>query len=273
MEKSDNLKENLDRLNELEERLEELYEREEEIRKLEYSLKLATSKLDEAYEELKEEVTPKLENEIKESIKKSTNNKYQNVIYNENDGILVQNYLGDIVTLDKLSIGTIDQAYLGFRMAIAKEVADLPIILDESFAFYDDERLDNILKDIDGRLAYQGLNLAQYLKLINKSEDDMRKEYEAQASESVKTRLVLEAIVKAEKIEATDAEIEEKIKEMAKNYGKKEEELLENENLKEYLKNNITTEKAIQFIVDNAKIKATKKAEKTEKTANTEKSE
>ena len=133
--------------------------------------------------------------------------------------------------------------------------------------------LDNILKDIDGRLAYQGLNLAQYLKLINKSEDDMRKEYEAQASESVKTRLVLEAIVKAEKIEATDAEIEEKIKEMAKNYGKKEEELLENENLKEYLKNNITTEKAIQFIVDNAKIKATKKAEKTEKTANTEKSE
>ena len=145
---SDNLKENLDRLNELEERLEELYEREEEIRKLEYSIKLATSKLDEAYEELKEEVTPKLENEIKESIKKSTNNKYQNVIYNENDGILVQNYLGDIVTLDKLSIGTIDQAYLGFRMAIAKEVADLPIILDESFAFYDDERLDNILKEL-----------------------------------------------------------------------------------------------------------------------------
>ena len=76
------------------------------------------------------------------------NNKYQNVIYNENDGILVQNYLGDIVTLDKLSIGTIDQAYLGFRMAIAKEVADLPIILDESFAFYDDERLDNILKEL-----------------------------------------------------------------------------------------------------------------------------
>ena len=57
---------------------------------------------------------------------------------------------------------------------------------------------------------------------------------------------------------------------MAKNYGKKEEELLENENLKEYLKNNITTEKAIQFIVDNAKIKAVKKAEKTEKTEKSE---
>ena len=164
-----------------------------------------------------------------------------------------------------------NQAKHQLEDAVIKEVAknteiDIPSGMIET-------ELDNILKDIDGRLAYQGLNLAQYLKLINKSEDDMRKEYEAQASESVKTRLVLEAIVKAEKIEATDAEIEEKIKEMAKNYGKKEEELLENENLKEYLKNNITTEKAIQFIVDNAKIKAAKKAEKTEKTAKTEKSE
>lgn len=164
-----------------------------------------------------------------------------------------------------------NQAKYQLEDAVIKEVAknteiDIPSGMIET-------ELDNILKDIDGRLAYQGLNLAQYLKLINKSEDDMRKEYEAQASESVKTRLVLEAIVKAEKIEATDAEIAEKIKEMAKNYGKKEEELLENENLKEYLKNNITTEKAIQFIVDNAKIKAAKKAEKTEKTAKTEKSE
>ena len=164
-----------------------------------------------------------------------------------------------------------NQAKYQLEDAVIKEVAknteiDIPSGMIET-------ELDNILKDIDGRLAYQGLNLAQYLKLINKSEDDMRKEYEAQALESVKTRLVLEAIVKAEKIEATDAEIEEKIKEMAKNYGKKEEELLENENLKEYLKNNITTEKAIQFIVDNAKIKAAKKAEKTEKTAKTEKSE
>lgn len=125
--------------------------------------------------------------------------------------------------------------------------------------------IDNILRDIDGRLAYQGLNLSQYLKMMNKSEDEMRKEYEGQAAESVKTRLVLEAIVKEEKIEATDSEINEKIKEMAKNYGKEENELLNNENLKEYIKNNITTEKAIQFIVDNANIKATKKVEKTEK--------
>lgn len=124
--------------------------------------------------------------------------------------------------------------------------------------------IENILKDIDGKLSYQGLNLQQYLKMINKSEEDMKKEYENQAKESVKTRLILEAIVKAEKIEASDEEISAKIKEMAANYGKKEEELLNNENLKEYLKNSITTEKAIQFIIDNAKINAAKETEKSE---------
>lgn len=122
--------------------------------------------------------------------------------------------------------------------------------------------IDNILKDIDGRLAYQGLNLEQYLKLINKSEDDMRKEYEAQAVESVKSRLVLEAIIKAENIVADDSEVEEKIKEMAKNYGKDENELLNNENLKDYIKSNVATQKAIEFVVNNAKIKTAKKAEK-----------
>ena len=131
--------------------------------------------------------------------------------------------------------------------------------------------IDNMLKEIDGRLAYQGLNLEQYLKMLNKTEDDMRKEYEAQAAESVKTRLVLEAIVAAEKIEATDKDVEAKIKEMAANYGRKEEELLNNDNLREYLKNNITTEKAIQFIIDNAKVSDAKKAEKAEKTEKTEK--
>ena len=125
--------------------------------------------------------------------------------------------------------------------------------------------IDNMLKEIDGRLAYQGLNLEKYLKMINKSEDELRKEYEPQATESVKTRLVLEAIVKAEKIEASDDEVNAKIEEMAKNYGRNAEDLSNNENLKEYLKNNITTEKAIQFIVDNAKISDAKKAEKSDK--------
>lgn len=115
--------------------------------------------------------------------------------------------------------------------------------------------IDNMVKDIEARLSYQGLKLDQYLNMINKTEEDFRKEYEEQAQKSVKSRLVLEAIVKDAKIEITDEELNEKIKEMATNYGKKEEELIKNENLKDYLSNNMKIEKAIKFIVDNAKIK------------------
>ncbi len=113
---------------------------------------------------------------------------------------------------------------------------------------------DNMIRDIEQRLQYQGLNFAQYLQLMNKTEADMRKEMEEQAKTQVKTKLVLEAIVIAEKIEATDNEVKAKIKEMAESYGRDEKELLENESLKLYVQENVKTEKAVKFIVDNAKI-------------------
>ena len=111
------------------------------------------------------------------------------------------------------------------------------------------------MQDIKVRLSYQGLNIEQYLKMINKTEEDMRNEFKEQAERAVKSRLVLEAVAKAEKIENSEEEIAEKIKEMAKNYGKKEEEVLKNEQLRKYVEENMKTEKAIKFIVDNAKIK------------------
>ena len=115
--------------------------------------------------------------------------------------------------------------------------------------------IDNMVKDIEARLSYQGLKLEQYLQMIGKTEEDMRKEFEEQAERSVKSRLVLEAIVEAEKLEASEEEISEKIKEMAKQYNKDEKELLENEQLKSYIADSMKTEKAIEFIVRNAKIK------------------
>ena len=115
--------------------------------------------------------------------------------------------------------------------------------------------IDNMLKDIETRLSYQGLNMKQYLQMVGKTEEDMRKEYEEQAKTSVKSRLVLDAIVKAEKLEASIDEISEKIKEMADNYGRKVEDLENNEHLVNYIKENMAAEKAIKFVVDNAKIK------------------
>ena len=113
----------------------------------------------------------------------------------------------------------------------------------------------HMMKDFEQRLSYQGLNMQQYLKMIGKTEEEMKKEYEPQAIEGIKSRLTLEAIIKAEKIQATEEEIKEKMEEMAKSYGKKVEEISDNENLKNYIEEGIETEKAIDYIVKNAKIK------------------
>ena len=113
--------------------------------------------------------------------------------------------------------------------------------------------VDNMVKDMEQRMSYQGLKLEQYLKMLNKTEEEFRKEYEPQAIDAIKSRLALEAIVKAEKIEATDADVKDKLEEMAKNYGKTAEELEKNDSIKEYIKQGIENEKAISFLVENAK--------------------
>lgn len=126
--------------------------------------------------------------------------------------------------------------------------------------------IDNMVKDMEQRMSYQGLKLDQYLKMLNKTEEEFRKEFEPQAIEAIKSRLTLEAIVAKEGIKASEEEVTEKIKEMAKNYGRKEEELLENENVKKYIEQGIVSEKAIDLLIENSKEKkATKKADKAEK--------
>ena len=115
--------------------------------------------------------------------------------------------------------------------------------------------IDNMVRDIETRLSYQGMKLDQYLEMMGKSMEDFRKEYEEQAKTSVKTRLTLEAIEKAEKIEPSDEEVDKKLKEMAAMYGKKEDELALNEQFMNYIKDSLKGEAVIKFIVDNAKIK------------------
>ena len=111
-------------------------------------------------------------------------------------------------------------------------------------------------KNVESRLSYQGLKLDQYLKMMGKTAEEVKKEYEPQAIEAIKSRLMLEAVIKAEKIEATEDEITEKVKEMAKNYGKSDDkEFMENENVRNYIKSGVESEKALEFLVKNAKIK------------------
>ena len=115
---------------------------------------------------------------------------------------------------------------------------------------------ENMLKELEQRLAYQGLKLEQYLQMMGKTKEEMQKEYEPQAVEAIKSRLTLEAVIKAEKIEVPDIDVEEKMKEMAKNYGREnDEEFMKNENVRNYIKQGLESEKALEFLVKNAKIK------------------
>ena len=142
----DSLKENIEHLFEVEEQILNLQNQKEELITKAKVINIALQKLDEAYEELKSEIIPELQRNIKDEIKKTTNGKYINAIYNNEEGILIENQVGELVPISKLSIGTIDQMYLGFRLGVSKKIKDVPIILDESFAYYDNERLENIIK-------------------------------------------------------------------------------------------------------------------------------
>ena len=118
-----------------------------------------------------------------------------------------------------------------------------------------DSEIDQMVKNVEQRLQYQGLTLDQYYALSGKTESQMREEMKEQASKTVKNRLVLEAIIKEEDIKPDEKEVEEKLKSMAKGYGKTEEEMLQNQYLKDYLEDTMKVEKALEFIVKNAKYK------------------
>ena len=118
-----------------------------------------------------------------------------------------------------------------------------------------DTELDNMVKEVETRLSYQGMNMEMYLNMIGKTMADFRKEGEDQAKEAVKTRLVLEQIVKEEKIEPAEEKINEKLEELSKTYGKKAEELKENEYFMEYITKTLAQEQVISLLLENAKIK------------------
>lgn len=137
--------------------------------------------------------------------------------------------------------------------AVIEAVADA-VELDIPSGMIETE-IDNMVKDVEGRLSYQGLNLEQYLKIMGKTMEEFRKQYEEQAQKTVKIRLVLEAIQKDLDVKVEEKEIKDKIKEMSEAYSRKPEELEQNEQFKNYIEENLKYEKTIDFLVENAKLK------------------
>ena len=154
---------------------------------------------------------------------------------------------------DKLQKENDDKAKYEIEDNAIKAVCD-NVELDIPSGMIETE-VDNMVKDVEQRLQYQGLTLDQYYTLSGKTETQMRDEMKETAEKNVKSRLVIEAIIKAEDIKPEESEVEDKLKEMSKNYNKTEEEMLQNTYLKDYITSNMKYEKAIKFIIDNAKLK------------------
>ena len=142
-----NIEPKLDNLSKIEEELVNNNERMSTLNKLNLSFELAKEILAESYEEMRNTVTPKFTQELSKNISEITEKKYSKIMFNDEQGLIVELESGNYVPASKLSIGTIDQLYLSLRLAMLDEVSNekVPIILDEAFAFFDNERLKNIL--------------------------------------------------------------------------------------------------------------------------------
>ena len=138
----------LDEMVVLEEKREADKEKLAELREKESIINIAIENLMDAYEEMKTTITPKFTKNLSESIQKISSNKYNKVTINDENGMIIENNRGEYVEAIKLRTGTIDQLYLALRLSMIDELSkeNLPIILDESFAYSDNNRLKNMLQ-------------------------------------------------------------------------------------------------------------------------------
>ena len=117
-----------------------------------------------------------------------------------------------------------------------------------------EEQIDNMLRDMEMRLMYQGMRLDDYLKYTGQTREDLRKVYHDEAERRVRTQLTLEEIRKVEEIKAEEADIDEEMKSLAEQSRKSLEDFKASltENDKKYFEEVASLTKTIKFLKDNA---------------------
>ncbi|MEA4897993.1 MAG: trigger factor [Christensenellaceae bacterium] len=146
-----------------------------------------------------------------------------------------------------------DKADAAFENEIIEEaVENAKVDIPEAMI---EDQLTNMMRDMNMRMVMQGLNMKDYLKYVGRTEDELRDERREEAEERVKTQLVLEAIRKAEGIEATDEETEQEMQRYADRGKRSLEEFKQTlaEGDAEYFKNIASTRKTIELLKNSAK--------------------
>ena len=140
--------EKLENKSQIEEELENLRENLGGLIEYNETINIAKEGIEKAYLKMKEDITPKFSINLSNAIQNISSGKYKTVKVNEEDGLIVETENGNYVPADVLSIGTIDQLYLSLRISSINELTkeNMPIILDETFAYFDNERLGKVLE-------------------------------------------------------------------------------------------------------------------------------
>lgn len=117
-----------------------------------------------------------------------------------------------------------------------------------------DTQAENMVDDYAQRLAYQGLSLEQYFQFTGMNAESFKEQLKPQALKNIQSRLVLEAVIKAENIEATEDDLNEEIQKMKTTYNMDDETMNQylTDDFKENIKSDITAQKAVEFVADAA---------------------
>ena len=161
----------------------------------------------------------------------------------------------------KLEKAAEDKAKVETENAIIDKVVenaevDIPAAMVE-------EEVNRQIQDFAQRIQYQGMDLDTYLQYTGSTREMMAEQFRPQAEVRVKNSLVIEAVMKAEGIEATEEEVEFEFIEMAKRYGMeldKVKELLGDAE-KESIKSNVSMQKTVTMLANHAVVKDTAKTD------------
>ena len=138
---------------------------------------------------------------------------------------------------------------------VEKSTMDIPEAMIQT-------QCEDMVNEFAQRLAQSGLTMEQYMQFSGQTVDKLMEQVRPEAETRIKTSLVLEAIVKAEGIEATEEDVNAEIEKMAAMYGMPVEQVKEYVGADEGLKRQIAITKAVDYIMANVKEKAKAKPKK-----------
>ena len=135
--------------------------------------------------------------------------------------------------------------------AVEKAVANATMEIPEAMI---DTQANQMAQEFAQRLQAQGLTMEQYFQFTGLTAEKMLEDLKPQAVKRIETRLVLEAIVKAENIEITEEKFEAELVKMAESYQMEVDKLKEfmGESEKEQMKQDMAVQEAVTFLVKNA---------------------